>query len=138
MLRTKDILDEKDPRVRAKNTDVDFPLNDEYKDIIPEMLKHLRYSQIEKLSKKYDLRPGMGLAAPQLGINKNFFVVYYEFTYTLKGTTNNKINDIDDVLSYFSFNNAIRSDNRLKVLLEVKETDKLGMGQIQEDICKNK
>ena len=29
MLRTKDILDEKDPRVRAKNTDVDFPLNDE-------------------------------------------------------------------------------------------------------------
>ena len=29
-------------------------LNDEYKDIIPEMLKHLRYSQIEKLSKKYD------------------------------------------------------------------------------------
>ena len=38
----------------------------------------------------------------------------------------------------FSFNNAIRSDNRLKVLLEVKETDKLGMGQIQEDICKNK
>ena len=78
MLRTKDILDEKDPRVRAKNTDVDFPLNDEYKDIIPEMLKHLRYSQIEKLSKKYDLRPGMGLAAPQLGINKNFFVVCYE------------------------------------------------------------
>ena len=52
-------------------------LNDEYKDIIPEMLKHLRYSQIEKLSKKYDLRPGMGLAAPQLGINKNFFVVCY-------------------------------------------------------------
>lgn len=42
------------------------------------MLKHLRYSQIEKLSKKYDLRPGMGLAAPQLGINKNFFVVCYE------------------------------------------------------------
>lgn len=78
MLRTKDILDEKDPRVRAKNTNVEFPLCDEYKKIIPEMLKHLRYSQIEKLAKKYDLRPGMGLAAPQLGINKNFFVVCYE------------------------------------------------------------
>ena len=26
MLRTKDILDEKDPRVRMKNTDVTFPL----------------------------------------------------------------------------------------------------------------
>ena len=78
MLKTKDILDEKDPRVRAKNTEVEFPLCEEYKSIIPEMLKHLRYSQIEKLSKKYDLRPGMGLAAPQLGINKNFFVVCYE------------------------------------------------------------
>ena len=78
MLRTKDILDEKDPRVRAKNTDVEFPLCDEYKNIISEMLKHLRYSQIEKYSKKYDLRPGMGLAAPQLGINKRFFVVCYE------------------------------------------------------------
>ena len=78
MLKTKDILDEKDPRVRAKNTDVEFPLSSEIKNIIPEMLKHLRYSQIERLSKKYDLRPGMGLAAPQLGINKNFFVVCYE------------------------------------------------------------
>ncbi|MGM9881871.1 MAG: peptide deformylase [Bacilli bacterium] len=78
MLKTKDILDEKDPRVRAKNSAVDFPLCDEYKNIIPEMLKHLRYSQIEKLAKKYQLRPGMGLAAPQLGINKRFFVVCYE------------------------------------------------------------
>ncbi len=78
MLKTKDILDEKDPRVRAKNTIVDFPLCDEYRNIIPEMLKHLRYSQIEKYSKKYNLRPGMGLAAPQVGINKRFFVVCYE------------------------------------------------------------
>ncbi len=78
MLRTKDILDESDPRVRASNTEVAFPLNDTNKNIIPEMLKHLRYSQIEKLSKKYNLRPGMGLAAPQLGINERFFVVCYE------------------------------------------------------------
>lgn len=78
MLRTKDILDESDSRVRAENKPVTFPLNDTNKKIIPEMLKHLRYSQIEKLSKKYDLRPGMGLAAPQLGINERFFVVCYE------------------------------------------------------------
>ena len=78
MLVTKDILDEKDPRVRAKNVPVTFPLNEKNKKIIPEMLKHLRYSQIEKLSKKYHLRPGMGLAAPQLGINERFFVVCYE------------------------------------------------------------
>ena len=66
----------------------------------------------------------------KLEVNK-----YYEFTYYLKGTTKNKINDINDVLSYSSFNNQIKSDNSLSVLLEIKETDKLGMEQIQEDIC---
>ena len=90
--------------------------------VVDQYLIHSAYSHIitSELKKK-------------LEVNK-----YYEFTYTLNGTTNNKINNIDDVLSYFSFNNAIRSDNRLKVLLEVKETDKLGMEQTQEDICKNK
>ena len=66
----------------------------------------------------------------KLEVNK-----YYEFTYYLKGTTKDKINDITDVLSYSSFNNQIKSDNSLSVLLEIKETDKLGMEQIQEDIC---
>lgn len=66
----------------------------------------------------------------KLEVNK-----YYEFTYYLKGTTKDKLNDINDVLKYSTFNNQIKSDNSLSVLLEIKETDKLGMGQIQEDIC---
>ena len=48
----------------------------------------------------------------------------------------NGLFDLEDKL--LIGNNAIRSDNRLKVLLEVKETDKLGMEQIQEDICMGK
>ena len=78
MLKTSDILDEKDPHLRAKNVDVVFPLSKEEKKLINDMLKHLEYSQIEEKAKKYDLRPGMGLAAPQLGINKKFFVICYE------------------------------------------------------------
>ena len=78
MLLTTDILDEKDKRLRKKNVDVTFPLNPEYKKTIEDMLEHLRLSQIEEEANKYDLRPGMGLAAPQLGINENFFVVCYE------------------------------------------------------------
>ena len=38
MLLTKDILDEKDKRLRKKNKDVTFPLNPSYKKIIFEML----------------------------------------------------------------------------------------------------
>lgn len=78
MIRTKDILDEKDKRLRAPNVDTLFPLDEEKKKLINDMLEHLHYSQIEELSKKYDLRPGMGLAAPQLGINERFFVVCHE------------------------------------------------------------
>lgn len=80
MIRTSDILDEKDKHLRAKNQDVEFPLNEETKKLIKDMLEHLYYSQIEEYSEKYDLRPGMGLAAPQLGVNQRFFVVCHEET----------------------------------------------------------
>ena len=78
MLRTCDILDEKDPKVRAKNIDMTFPLTNEEKKLIHDMLEHLYLSQIEEEAKKYNLRPGMGLAGPQVGLNKNFFVVCHE------------------------------------------------------------
>ena len=81
MLKTSDILDESNPHLRAKNIDVEFPLDNETKNTIKRMLEHLYYSQIEEYSKKYDLRPGMGLAAPQIGINKNFFVFICKNTF---------------------------------------------------------
>ena len=79
MIKTKDILDEKDKRLRLSNEIVTFPMDEEDKKLIKDMLEHLRLSQIEEYSIKYDLRPGMGLAAPQLGVNKRFFVVCYEY-----------------------------------------------------------
>lgn len=78
MLRTKDILDESDKRLRTKNENVIFPMSDKDKKLINDMLEHLYLSQIEKMAEKYDLRPGMGLAAPQVGVNKRFFVVCHE------------------------------------------------------------
>ena len=66
MLKTSDILDEKDPRIRKENKEVEFPISKEKKKLINDMLEHLYYSQIEKYAEKYDLRPGMGLAAPQV------------------------------------------------------------------------
>ena len=78
MLKKGMILDESDKRVRQKNVDVVFPLSKDDKKMIKEMLKHLKESQIEDIAKKYDLRPGMGLAAPQVGINKRFFVICHE------------------------------------------------------------
>lgn len=74
-----DILDEKDKRLREVSKDVIFPLSVDDKDTISRIIKQLTYSQIEELSEKYDLRPGMGLAFPQLGELKRIIVIVYEY-----------------------------------------------------------
>ena len=78
VLKTKDILDEKDKRLRQVSKEVTFPLSNEDKKLIDTMIQYLHDSQIDELSEKYDLRPGMGLSAVQLGVSKRFFVVVYE------------------------------------------------------------
>ena len=79
MYKKLNILDEKDSRLRKISKDATLPLSKEYKDIVDHIIKELTYSQIEELSEKYDLRPGMGLAFPQLGINERIIVIVYEY-----------------------------------------------------------
>ena len=79
MLKTKDILDEKDKRLRQVSKEVEFPLTKKDKELIDEMLEYLHNSQIDELAEKYDLRPGMGLSAIQLGVAKRYFVVVHEY-----------------------------------------------------------
>ncbi len=78
MLKNKDILDEKDKRLRLISKEVTFPLDEKDKQMINLMIEYLTNSQIDKLAKKYNLRPGMGLSAIQLGIDKRYFVVVHE------------------------------------------------------------
>lgn len=78
MFKKLDILDERDSHLRNISVDAVLPISKEDKALIKQMIDHLTYSQIEKYSKKYDLRPGMGLAFPQLGINKRIIVIVHE------------------------------------------------------------
>ena len=78
MLRTRDILDEKNKILHQKSEEVTFPLSSEDRKTIDEMIEYLTNSQIEELAKKYDLRPGMGMAAVQLGIPKRYLTIVYE------------------------------------------------------------
>ena len=79
MILTKNILDEKDKRIRKISTDVTFPLEDKYKKFINDSIQMLTLSQIEEEAEKYNLRPGMGLSAVQVGILKRIFVIVYEY-----------------------------------------------------------
>ena len=79
MFKKLDILDERNKVLRQTSKEVTFPLSKEDKDTIEHIIKHLTYSQIEEYEQKYDLRPGMGLAFPQLGILKRIIVIVYEY-----------------------------------------------------------
>lgn len=79
MLRSKDIIDEYDKRIRVISKEVTFPLDKGTLKTIEDIKEMLRNSQIDELAKKYDLRPGMGLSAIQLGIAKRYFVIVYEY-----------------------------------------------------------
>lgn len=79
MFKKLKILDEKNKILREISKEVTEPLTNEEKETINQIILNLKYSQIENLSKKYDLRPGMGLAFPQIGILKRIIVIVYEY-----------------------------------------------------------
>ena len=69
------ILDEKNKILHEVSKEVTFPLSEEDKKNIKDMLLYLRMSQIEEYSNKYHLRPGMGLSYVQIGHLKRIFVI---------------------------------------------------------------
>ena len=108
MLKMKDILDEKDKRLRLVSKDVTFPLSKEDKKAINEMVEYLTNSQIERLAEKYDLRPGMGMAAIQLGIPKRFLTIVHEV-------------DEEEFDTYIICNPKIISNSAEKIYVEMGE-----------------
>lgn len=79
MFKPLNILDDTHKVLRQKSKEVSLPLSKDDKKTIDNIIKHLKYSQIEKMADKYDLRPGMGLAFPQLGQLKRIIVVVHEY-----------------------------------------------------------
>lgn len=79
MFKPLDILDEKDRRLRVVSKEASFPLSKEDLKLIQHAIDHLTYSQIDEKSEKYNLRPGTGLAFPQLGVNKRIIVIVDEY-----------------------------------------------------------
>lgn len=108
MFKNLKILDEKDKRLRLISKEVTFPLSNEDKKSIKEAMEYLKYSQIEKYAKKYDLRAGWGMSAIQIGIAKRWFVIVEEQE---DGTFKN----------YFFANPKIISNSTEKIYVEQGE-----------------
>lgn len=96
-----------DPVLHEKAKEVSLPLTEEKRQTILDMVQYLKDSQDEVLSKKYNIRPGVGIAAPQIGISERFFAIYFQ--------------DGDKTYEYGLVNPVILSSSVKKAYLETGE-----------------
>lgn len=63
--------------LRTRSAEVPLPLSKSDHKLLLNMLEHLKQSQDPEFAEKHKLREGVGLAAPQVGINKRMIAIYY-------------------------------------------------------------
>ncbi len=117
MLKMKDILDEKDDRLRMISKEVEFPLDEKDLKNIDLMVEYLTNSQIEEKAEKYNLRPGMGMAAIQIGVPKRYITIVEEVE--------------DGFDTYVVINPKIISNSIEKIYVEQGE----GCLSVNRDVC---
>lgn len=75
MLTMKDVIREGHPTLALKAQEVTVPLDDETKQQLRDMMEFLINSQTPEIAEQYELRPGVGIAAPQLNISKQMLAI---------------------------------------------------------------
>lgn len=103
MIDNECIIKEGNETLRKVAIKVNVPISKEDLNAGKQMLKYLRMSQDEEKAKKYKLRPGVGLAAPQINISKRFFAVL--------------IDDGENVLEFVVYNPEIIAESVQMVYL---------------------
>lgn len=71
----KDIIREGNPLLKKKCEPISWPISDEDKNTLKNLLAFVVNSQNDEMAKKYNLRPAVGIAAPQIGICKRMFAM---------------------------------------------------------------
>ena len=76
MLTMNDVIREGHPTLRNVAEEMTVPLTDDEKKLAEKMLDFLVNSQDPELAEKYELRPGVGIAAPQINVSKRMIAVH--------------------------------------------------------------
>lgn len=80
MILMKDIIREGHPTLRQRSEEVSFPLTEEDRKLAEDLLQYVINSQDDEMIEKYDLRPGVGIAAPQVNQAKRIFALHFDET----------------------------------------------------------
>lgn len=75
MFNTLTIIKEGHETLRKVAEEVKFPMSDEDKKTITDMMNHIIKSQIPEIAEAEGIQPGVGLAAPQINVPKRMFVM---------------------------------------------------------------
>ncbi len=76
MLTMDDIIRDGHPVLRKVAEKVILPASEEDLKILSQLLEYVKNSQDPKIASEYDLRPGVGLAAPQINVSKRMMAVH--------------------------------------------------------------
>jgi len=103
MILMKDIIKEDNPLLTTKSKDVKLPLSATDLQLANDLMEYVKNSQDDVLAELYELRPGVGLAAIQIGVAKRMFAVHsYDFDSTLYSyiVINPVINKVSKEITY--------------------------------------
>ncbi|MCM3217592.1 peptide deformylase [Niallia taxi] len=76
VITMSDIVREGAEILREKTKELTLPSTEEDKEELLCMLQYLKNSQEPSLAKKHKLRPGVGISANQIGLNKRMFAAF--------------------------------------------------------------
>ncbi|MDO4670667.1 MAG: peptide deformylase [Aerococcus sp.] len=75
MILRDDITKDGHPVLRQHAKKLTFPLSKEDLQLAHDMMEYLEVSQDDELAEKYDIRPGVGYAAPQIAASKQMIAL---------------------------------------------------------------
>ncbi|MER2171672.1 MAG: peptide deformylase [Psychrobacillus psychrodurans] len=78
MILMNNIVRDGHPSLRKKTEEITFPLSEEDLNLANELLEYVINSQDDEMVEKYKIRPGIGIAAPQVNANKRMFALHLE------------------------------------------------------------
>ena len=75
MYLSKDIIKEGNKILKEISSKVTLPLSMDDLNCAKQLYEYVVVSAIDELVEKYQIRPGVGIAAPQVGVNKRMFAI---------------------------------------------------------------
>lgn len=76
MLTMDDIVRDGHPVLRKVAEEVQLPPSQEDKAVLENLIQYVKNSQDPEIAQKHGLRPGIGLAAPQINVSKRMIAVH--------------------------------------------------------------